>query len=68
MSFLPPNQQAADNDRGRGGVPRAQRPPRSELRVLSSLTSLVLPVIVGNPLWTLPTALSYVRAGEICPR
>ena len=68
VSFLPAKQQAADDDRGRGGVPRAGGPLRSELRVFSSLTSSVLLVIVGDPLSTLPTASPDARAGEICPR
>ena len=68
VSFLPPKQQVADDDRGRGGVPRAGGPLRSELRFFSSLTSSVLLVIVGDSLWTLPTASPDARAGEICPR
>ena len=66
--FLPPKQQAADEDRGRGGVPRAQTLLMLELRVLSSLTLSVLPVTVSDPLWTLPTALYNARTREICPR
>ena len=66
--FLPPKQQAADEDRGRDGVPRARRLLMLELRVLSSLTPSVLPVTVSDPLWTLPTALYDARAREICPR
>ena len=66
--FLPPKQQAANDNRGRDGVPRARRPSRPKLRILSLLTSLVLHVIGSSSLWILQTALSDTRAGEICPR
>ena len=53
--------------RGLCGTDEGDRPPtlsKSNLRVLSSLASSVLPVVVGAPLWTLPTSSREVPARE----